>query len=204
MILELLKNRYSARNFLDRPIPEEIIREMLEVARLSPSGGNEQAWAFGVITDRSVIEKIARLSYGNQEWMRKAPLIIALCTRITSQPMSEDLRFPDLVTANEEYLVFLCMEEHQVKIPGTHMAIVALEHGIQCTWVSHYKVVEVAKVLMLPARYLPSNLLVFGYPKGENPTKDGIPRKRKLKDIVFYNTGELLPPTDQVPHWMWE
>jgi nitroreductase len=96
------------------------------------------------------------------------------------------------------------MEEHQVKIPGTQMAMVALEHGIQCTWVSHYAVRAVARVLRLPARYYPTNLLVLGYPRGENPTASGKPRKRDLQDIVFYNTGETLPPADQVPHWTWD
>ena len=116
---------------------------------------------------------------------------------------AEDLRFPQLAVAREEFLECIQMEEHQVKIPGTQMALAALEHGIQCTWVSHFKVKEVAKVLRVPARYLPSNLLVFGYPKGKNPTKSGKPRKRDLQDMVFYNTAENLPPADQVPHWKW-
>jgi nitroreductase len=204
MILDLLKGRYSARKFLDRPVSDEIIREMLEAARLAPSGGNEQAWAFGVVTDRTLIQKIASLSYYNEKWMTRAPLIVALCTRLTGSIATPDLRFPELAAAREEVLECIGMEEHQVKIPGTQMALVALEHGVQCTWVSHFRVKEVAKVLRLPARYLPTNLLVFGYPQGENPTESGRPRKRDLQDIVFYNTAENLPPADQVPHWRWD
>lgn len=204
MILNLLKERYSAREFLDKTIPDEIVADMLEAARLAPSGGNEQAWAFGVVTDRDLIQKIASLSYYNEKWMTCAPLIVALCTRLTGCIAAEDLRFPELVAAREEFFQCIQMEEHQVKIPGTQMALVALEHGIQCTWVSHFRVKEVAKVLRLAARYLPSNLLAFGYPKGENPTKSGKPRKRDLQDIVFYNAAENLPPADQVPHWKWD
>ena len=203
MILELLQERYSARRFLDRSIPDEVVRDMLEAARLAPSGGNEQAWAFGVVTDRDLIHKIAALSYGNEKWMAGAPLIVALCTRITKTISAADLRFPALAAANEEFLECIYMEEHQVKIPGTQMAMVALEHGIQCTWVSHFKVKQVAQILRLPVRYLPSNLLVFGYPEGKNPTESGQQRKRNLQDIVFYNTGEGLPPADKVPHWKW-
>ena len=210
MILELLKKRYSAREFLAKSIPDEVVREMLEAARLSPSGGNEQAWAFGVITDRDMIRKVAEVSHYNRPWMVAAPLLVVLCTRIVDvepDPASRSIRFPELTEGiraiSREVRAAIYMEEHQVKIPGTQMAMVALEHGIQCTWVSHFKVKAVAQVLQLPERYLPSNLLVFGYPKGTNPTEGGQQRKRDLQDIVFYNTGEDLPPADQVPHWKW-
>jgi nitroreductase len=36
---------------------------MLEAARLSPSGGNEQPWAFGVITDCALIKQISKLAH---------------------------------------------------------------------------------------------------------------------------------------------
>ena len=42
MILNILRKRFSCRQFQDKPIPEKIVQQMLEAARLSPSGGNEQ------------------------------------------------------------------------------------------------------------------------------------------------------------------
>ncbi len=59
MLLDLLKKRYSCRSFLQKPIPEEVLRYMLECGRLSASGGNEQPWKFGVITDDVTIRQIA-------------------------------------------------------------------------------------------------------------------------------------------------
>ena len=56
MLLDLLRKRYSCRNFSDKPISKDIIDYMLECGRLSASGGNDQPWMFGVITDTNVIE----------------------------------------------------------------------------------------------------------------------------------------------------
>jgi nitroreductase len=56
MIHELLKKRYSLRNFMDIGISHDIIESILEAGRLSPSGGNEQPWKFGVITNRKLIK----------------------------------------------------------------------------------------------------------------------------------------------------
>ena len=41
MVIELLRKRASVRRFQDRPIPDEVVREILEAGRLSPGGRTE-------------------------------------------------------------------------------------------------------------------------------------------------------------------
>jgi nitroreductase len=43
-VTEALKKRTSIRQFLPDRLPEGLVREILEVARWAPSGGNLQAW----------------------------------------------------------------------------------------------------------------------------------------------------------------
>lgn len=43
-VADAVKARISTRAFLDRPVTEADLREILEVARWSPSGGNCQPW----------------------------------------------------------------------------------------------------------------------------------------------------------------
>jgi len=78
MITQLLRSRSSARRFEDRPVPDDVLAEILEAGRLSPSGGNEQPWIFGVVTDRDLIGQIAEAAHG-QTWIAHAPLLIVLC-----------------------------------------------------------------------------------------------------------------------------
>ena len=75
----------------------------------------------------------------------------------------------------------LNQEEHQTKIPGTHMVLVALEHGVSSCWVSRFDVKGLAQLLELPAHYLPSEILVFGYPEFEQTPRS----KKSLDEIVF-------------------
>ncbi len=79
MLLDLLKKRSSVRNFIDKDIPDEIINYILEAGRISPSGGNEQPWKFGVINNQELIRKISEIAY-NQKWIGNANLLIVLCT----------------------------------------------------------------------------------------------------------------------------
>lgn len=48
-VAEAVKSRISTRAFLDRPVEGETVRELLEIARWAPSGGNLQPWKVHVV-----------------------------------------------------------------------------------------------------------------------------------------------------------
>ena len=188
MITSLLKHRVSSRKFQNKPVPEEVIQDMLEAARLSPSGGNEQPWLFGVITDCNMIKQIAKLAHG-QKWIASVPLLIVLCTVcVEDERGGRDIqkhRYPQFswdITSMPKLLYWaLNLEEHQTKIPGTHMVLAALEHGVGSCWISRFNVMELAQLLKLPDGCLPSEILVFGYPDFEQEPRN----KKSLDEIVF-------------------
>ena len=191
MITELLRNRFSVRKFQAKPIPENVVQGMLEAGRLSPSGGNEQPWSFGVITDRNLIARISETAC-QQEWIARAPLLIVLCTvGVGDERGGRDIqksRFPEYTEAidkmDQDLYWALNQEEHQTKIAGTHMALVALEHGVGSCWVSLFDVKRLAKLLNLPRGYMPSEILVLGYPERQRKST----KKKELDEVVFYNT----------------
>jgi len=194
-ILDFLKQRVSMRAFLDKEIRSDVINEILEAGRLSPSGGNEQAWRFGVITDKALIAKIAELA--GQNWIASAPLVIALCViPVTDDRGGRDIqiqRFPhyqDQISAMDADLYHaLNMEEHQTRIPGTHMLLAALEHGLGGWWVSPLNVRKLTELLNLPEDILPSELLVLGYPAGEKPPKQ---KKTSRKSPFLISGNEYM------------
>jgi nitroreductase len=188
-IVDLLRTRRSVRAFGERTVPDTVLEEMLTAGRLSPSGGNEQPWRFGIVRERALIESIAAASYG-QDWIAGAPLVIVLCVVVTGDERGgrdiQKQRFPRHRGAIEamdgDLYAALNLEEHQTKIAGAHMALEALEHGVGSTWVSRFDVERVAGLLELPDGCLPSELLVMGY-----PATSGDPREKKTTaEIVFF------------------
>lgn len=65
VLKEVIETRRSIRRFKEISIPDPILNEMLESARLAPSGGNAQGHVFGVIKDKDMKEKLA-LAAGEQ------------------------------------------------------------------------------------------------------------------------------------------
>jgi nitroreductase len=191
MITELLRNRFSVRKFQETSIPDEIVQDILEAGRLSPSGGNEQPWVFGVISDRTLITRIVEMAY-HQEWIAKAPLLIVLCTAgVSDERGGRDIqkyRFPEyteiIEKMDQDLYWALNQEEHQTKIAGTHMALAALEHGVGSCWVSRFEVKCLARLLHLPQGYMPSEILALGYPAEQGR----LTKKKELDEVVFYNT----------------
>ena len=49
-VTDAIMSRISTRAFLDRPVPEALVRKILETARYAPSGGNLQPWHVYVLT----------------------------------------------------------------------------------------------------------------------------------------------------------
>jgi nitroreductase/NAD-dependent dihydropyrimidine dehydrogenase PreA subunit len=54
----LVFERRSVRNFKPDPVPETMIRRVLEAGRFAPSGGNYQPWKFIVVEDPALIEEM--------------------------------------------------------------------------------------------------------------------------------------------------
>jgi nitroreductase len=193
MITDLLRKRSSVRRFQDKPVPEDVLQDILEAGRLSPSGGNEQPWTFSVITDRQLIARIAQIAR-QQEWIALSPLLIVLCTiPVPDEQGGRDIqmhRFPNYAQAienmDQNLYWALNQEEHQTKIAGTHMALAALEHGVGSCWVSRFEVGRLSNLLKIPQGIIPSEILVFGY-----PSRQQLPvPKKALEAITFHNKYE--------------
>ncbi len=193
MITDLLRTRFSARAFQDRPIPAAVLRDILEAGRLSPSGGNEQPWRFGVVTAPALLAQIAEIAYG-QSWLARAPLLVVLCVECVEDARGgreiQRQRFPEYAEAlsrlDQEFYWALNQEEHQTKIAGAHMALAAWEHGVASCWVSRFDVYRLERLLRLPPALLPAELLAFGYPAQTRPPKP----KKALDTLVFMDKLE--------------
>ncbi len=56
---ELIRTRRSTRKYLDKPVEEEALQQIVEAGRCAPSGSNSQTTRFFVITDRALLDELA-------------------------------------------------------------------------------------------------------------------------------------------------
>ena len=91
--IDCIKTRRSIRKYLDKEVPDEIIKKLIDCARHAPFGGppkkEPQLWEFIIIKDKAIKEKLA-LDYEDRQFMKQAPVIIAVCGDKTKDPKYKD------------------------------------------------------------------------------------------------------------------
>ncbi|MFA4917117.1 MAG: nitroreductase family protein [Syntrophales bacterium] len=78
---EAIETRRSIRKYKPDAIPDEHIRELLNSARLAPSGCNAQPWRFKIVREEDVKTKLAEAAY-DQAFIAQAPIVIVCCADI--------------------------------------------------------------------------------------------------------------------------
>ena len=57
--MNTILTRRSIRKFTDKPIPKEILEDLVKAALHAPSGMGKQTWKFTVITNKGAIKRLA-------------------------------------------------------------------------------------------------------------------------------------------------
>lgn len=69
----LIKTRRSIRVWQEKEVPDDLIRQAIELATWAPNGGNFQGWRFVVVKNREVIGRIADAVWERAEAMASWP-----------------------------------------------------------------------------------------------------------------------------------
>jgi nitroreductase len=176
-MMQPIVERRSIRKYLDKPIADAVVLNLLESARLAPSGSNTQPWHFIIIRDEAAKRKLAEVSH-NQLWMVTAPVFIACVADIRSriEPGTE----ANLDEESPQNELKQCIRDTAIAVE--HIVLEATTIGLGTCWVAWFMQNEIRPLLGLSDdKYLVS-ILTVGY-----PAEDPKPRKRKeLKEIVHY------------------
>lgn len=172
--------RHSGRSYLDKPIPQGVLDRLFERVRWSPSCANAQPWRLVVVRDPEqkslVMQGIAR---GNQ-WMAKAPVLIAMCGRKADDGVRDDNPI--------EYYQF------DSGMATLSLLLGAVDEGLMAHPTAGWDAVALKKTLQLPEDFHVICMISLGYEGTLNildehtRKKDEAPRVRKpMTDIVSYD-----------------
>jgi hypothetical protein len=68
-VSDAIQTKRAIRKFQDKPLPEDVVRDILNAGRRSQSSKNEQAWQFIAIRDKSIL---LRPRHPVPEWRKRA------------------------------------------------------------------------------------------------------------------------------------
>ena len=76
-LYQCIRSRLTVRSFKPDPVPDRVIRRMLQAARWSPSARNRQPWNFIVIQNRDTLAQIGSIA-SSGGFIAGAPLAVAV------------------------------------------------------------------------------------------------------------------------------
>jgi len=185
-VLDAINARHSVRSFEERAVPEDVLKELVEVAVKAPSAMNRQPWRFYVVSSKVVRDKVAEL----------------LGKYLDSERDSVDKLRPELKNTLYDFyrnlggcqnIVFVfrknadCGPKDVVRLNDfasiscavENFMLAAVEKGLGTCWVGSFRdrKDEIAKLVGAEDEELVASVLV-GY-----PSKDFVPMKRSKKEL---------------------
>lgn len=155
-----IKNRRSVRKYKAKEIPQDDLLQVLEAARLAPSGANRQPYHLIVVTDPEKRRGLVPMCK-NQHFVGEASVFIAG----VDDPLQKWNRV-DLSIALDQ------------------LSLAALELGLGTCWVGAFDQEKMAEYLGVPNDKVITVCMALGYP---DETPDARSRK-PLAEIAYWNS----------------
>jgi nitroreductase len=194
---EWMNKRRSIRNFSNKPVPKEVIENIVKTACAAPSGANRQPWTFCIVRDFS-LKKIIRIAAEEEEYE-------SYNGRMSDEwlndlaPLQTDWQKPFLETA--PYLIVVFRRSYEFEETHKHQNYYAMEScGIACGFLlaaihnaglaalthTPSPMNFLARILKRPVNEKPFLLIPVGYPADELWVPD-IKRKKQEEVCVWYD-----------------
>jgi len=90
-VFEAIRTMQAVRQYQDRPVPEDVLRRVLEAGRLTASGMNAQPWHFIVVQDPETLRRLGELAKTGP-YIAEAPVAIAVAVNRTRLAVSDASR----------------------------------------------------------------------------------------------------------------
>jgi len=205
-LFEILHSTRAMRRLKPDPVPEELVRKILQAAVAAPSGGNRQPWRFLVIKDRSIKERVQHY------YKRALDEVVGPRYRADAPPPGVTRAQYDRQLAAVTYLtdhfhaapvwIVACLDEGQrtpTRSSGAsiypavqNMLLAARALGLGATLTTRHLQyeAEVEAILGLPPGVHSYAIIPIGYPLG----RFGPVGRGRLGDIVYEDRwGKAYP-----------
>jgi nitroreductase len=145
-LLDLVKARYSCRNYQPTSVEQEKLDYIMECVRLAPSAVNKQPWLFHIVSDEE--GKAMLQQCYNRDWFKTAPMYI----------VASILHDEEWVRADGKH-----HGDIDIAIAVEHLCLAATEQGLATCWVCNFDANRCKELLALPENEEPAVIIPLGY-----------------------------------------
>lgn len=172
-IKNAILQRRSIRKFQQKPIPREILFDLVDMARMHASGNNLQPVRYAIISDPDTNRKIFPLT----RWAGYLP-------NFKIQPGEEPAAY--IVLLRDSRVKKSC--DYDIGAASTNIMLTAVEYGLGTCCIGSFSREPLTSLLGLDRKLVPELVIALGYPAHESravPCIDGNIRYSQNENGVF-------------------
>ncbi len=147
---DAIRLRGSIRDYLDRKVDLDLIAEILEVAKNSPSAGNLQNWQVIIVADEDKKREISVACF-SQLWMNRAPVFLVICDKTEDIERMYGERGKDLYA------------KQNCAIVAQNILLMATDFGLASCWIGAFDENSIRRILKIPDNVTPEIIITLGY-----------------------------------------
>ena len=156
-VFDAIRTLLAVRSYKSTPVPDALVRRIVEAGRLTGSGMNGQPWHFIVVRDAETLRRLGALA-SSGSYVAQAPLAIVVATDKSRFAVSDASRAIQ------------------------SMLLTAWADGVGSNWVGFGGLDKVKTVLDIPAGLDVLAILPFGYPA--RAVGKGTKQRKALRDVA--------------------
>jgi coenzyme F420-0:L-glutamate ligase/coenzyme F420-1:gamma-L-glutamate ligase len=195
-MIEIIFSRRSVRKFKPEPVPEEVVRRILESAHAAPSAHRSQPWRFVVLRDgaarRSLAERMAEAYARDAEADGRKPETVRArnersVNQISAAPLvvlalADESCLPAGLGRRAEGERLLLAQS--VAAAVQNLLLAAHAEGLGACWICApaFCPQTVGGHLRLPETWIAQALVLIGYPAEDPPRPEG----RAIEEVVLW------------------
>jgi len=177
-----LTNHRSIRKYRSEPIPDDMLRQILEAGISASNTGNMQVYSMIVTKDENLRKHLWELHF-RQNMVLQAPVHITFCADVNR--FNKWCRARNAEPAYENLLWF-CTASIDASLASQNIALAAESFGLGICYLGTtiYNAARIIDILKLPKGVIPVTALVMGYPDEQPPPTGRLP----LEAVVHNET----------------
>lgn len=178
-IIKAIKERRSIRKFKKDPVPDEIINEIFELMRFSPSWANTQVWEYIIVRNPEVKEALSlTLSPKNPSTnaVKEAPVVLVACAKKKVSGFYKG----ESITTLGDWLMF------DVALSIATLNLAASAKGLGLVNIGAFDIPKATVLLGVPENIQVVEILPIGYPDESPPA----PKRKEVKDFLHFEKFE--------------
>ena len=181
-MLETIAAHRSVRNYTDRPIPGEVMQDILIAATRASTTGTMQLYSIVVTTDPALKDQLSPCHF-NQPMVRQAPAVVTFCADVNRFERWCRQRGAD--PAYDNFLWYLNAATDAL-LASENFSLAAEAHGLGICYLGTtlYTAADIIRILGLPRGVVPVTTVVAGYPAEPLPPLTG---RLPLEAVVHYD-----------------